>query len=216
MPIGLIDYDRPRNTATTPTELEAEYRITTSQSNKIKTEWYLTLDPNNVAQTSTVTITAGSTGDEYAIKVSVNSTSFTYRHKQVASETATSIAAFLATLINTNPNIQSTSNAAVITIKSLIPGQAFTLANTESTTAGNVVIATTTANAGTALHRKIAEAELAFSANNKGFPVVSVSGKWYDGADLPVFKQTFGPLIGVGNVTLDSIQIAQGIARPTS
>ncbi|MCC5616533.1 hypothetical protein LC605_15925 [Nostoc sp. CHAB 5836] len=216
MPIGVIDYDRPRDVATTPTELEAEYRIITSVANKITVEWYLTLNPDNVPQVSTVTITAGTTGDEYAIKATVGSSAPTYRHKQLAGETAPLIAAFLATLINTNPSLWATSAGAVITIKSLIPGQAFTLANTDSTTAGNVVIATTTANSGTALHRKIAEADMTFSANTSGFPVVSVSGRWYDGAASPALKQTFGPLVGTGNSTLDTIQIAQGIVRPTS
>ena len=216
MPIGFIDYNRPRDVATTPTELEAEYRIITSVANKVTAEWYLTLDPDNVAQVSTVTITAGTTSDEYAVKVTVGSGAFTYRHKQVASETATSIAAFLATLINTNPNVAATSAAGIITIKSLIPGQAFTLANTDSTTVGNAVIATTTANSGTALHRKVAEAEITFSASTSGFPVTSVSGKWYDGASTPVMKQAFGPLVGTGNSTIDAIQTAQGITRPIS
>jgi hypothetical protein len=98
----------------------------------------------------------------------------------------------------------------------LIPGQAFTLANTDSTTVGNVVIATTTANSGTALHRKIAEAEVSFSASESGFPKISTSGKWYDAALSPVQKQTFGPLIGTGYATLDAIQTAQGITRPSS
>ncbi len=216
MPIGVIDYERPRNTSTTPTELEAEYRISSAENNKVKIEWYLTLNPDNVPQVSTVTITSGSTGDEYAVKVTVGSSALTYRHKQVASETAASIATFLATLINTNPNVQATNVGGVITIKSLIPGQAFTLSNTDSTTVGNVVIATTTANSGTALHRKIAEAEIDFSANESGFPKISTSGKWYDAALSPVQKQSFGPLTGVGYATLDAIQLAQGIARPSS
>ena len=196
--------------------MESEYRIVTSVANKITTEWYLTLDPDNVAQVSTVTITAGTTSDEYAVKVTVGASVLTYRHKQVASQNATAIAVFLATIINTNPNVTATSAAAVITIKSLIPGQAFTLDNSDSTTVGNVVIATTTANSGTALHRKIGEAELTFSASTAGFPVVSVSGKWYDGASSPVLKQNFGPLVGTGNSTLDAIQTAQGITRPAS
>ncbi|MEH2033205.1 MAG: hypothetical protein V7K67_26850 [Nostoc sp.] len=216
MPIGVIDYSRPKNSSTTPTELETEYRISTATPNTIAIEWYLTLDPDNVAQVSTVTVTAGTTGDEYAIAVTVGSSTLTYRHKQVASQTATAIATFLATLINTNPNVQATSVGAVITITSVIPGQAFTLANTDSTTPGNVVIATTTANAGTALHRKIGQANVVFGAIATGFPVINVSGNWYDGSASPVQQQAFGPLTGTGNSTIDAVQTAQGITRPSS
>lgn len=216
MPIGVIDYNRPRDVSTTPTELEAEYRIITTNANKVKIEWYLTLDPANVAQVSTVTILSGTTGDDYAIKVTVGSSNLTYRYRQVAGDSATAIATFLATLINTNPNVQATNTAGVITVKSLIPGQAFTLANTDSTTVGNVAIATPTANAGTALHRKIGESEITFGASATGFPMISLSGKWYDGGAIPGFKQSFGPLVGTGNSTFDSLQLAAGIVRPTS
>ncbi|MBN3946428.1 MAG: hypothetical protein HWQ38_08020 [Nostoc sp. NMS7] len=214
MPIGVIDYDRPKNLATTPTELEAEFRVTTTTANAIKTEWFLTLDPNNVAQVSTVTITAGTTADFYAIQVTVGTDVHTYRHKQIASETATSIAAFLATLINTNANVQAQSSGNIITITSLIPAQAFVLSNADSTTVGNVVFATTTPNSGTVLHRKIADATLTFTANPAGFPSVNVSGNWYDGGLVPVLKQSFGPLVGTGNSTIDAIQTAQGVNRP--
>jgi phage tail sheath gpL-like len=216
MPTGVIDYNRPKNTSTIATNLGSEYQITTTTENTITIDWFLSLDPTAIAQVSTVTISAGTLNDEYALTVTSGGSASEYMHKQVAGDTATTIASFLATLINTNPNVQAVSAGAVITVTSLIPGQAFTLANTDSTTPANVVIATTTANAGTAINRKIAEANVVFSASTTGFPVITLSGQWYDGSATPVLLQAFGPLTGTGNNSLDSIQTAQGIARPSS
>lgn len=210
---GIITYNRPQNSATTPTELETEYRISSPSGNAILTEVFMTLDPDNVAQVSTVTLSLGSAGDEYAIAIAVGADSWVYRHKQTASDTTVSMAAFLAAIINTNTNVKASASSGVITITSLIPGQAFTPTVTESTTAGNLVVATPTANAGTALHRKIGQMIATFSVNNLGFPQISTSGSWYNGASVPVLQQNFGPLLGVGNATLDSIQTAQGVAR---
>lgn len=208
-----ITYPRPVETSTQQVTLETEYRIDTATGNQVKTEWYMTLDPGAVPQVSTVTITAGSTGDDYVISLTSNAVTKAYRHKQEAGETATAIATFLATLINTNPAVKATNAAGVITITSLVPGQAFTLANTGSTTTGNVTIATTTANAGTSLHRKIGEATVTFSVSSKGYPEVALSGKWFDGAAIPVQKQVYGPLKGVGYTTIDLLQTAAGIDR---
>jgi hypothetical protein len=123
------------------------------------------------------------------------------------------MAAFLATLINTNPNVAATSSAGVITITSAIPGQAFTLANTDSTTVGNVVIATTTANSGTALHRKVADIDVTFAVNANKFPTITLGGSWYNGAASPVVVLPVSVLSTSGPRSIDTLQTDAGIAR---
>jgi hypothetical protein len=214
---SILVYGREKNVSTVETTLETEYRIDSlTVGNRVRTEWYMTLDPAAVPQVSTVTITSGVTNDDYVVILTVDAVARAYRHKQVAGDNAASIASFLATLINTHPAVKAVAASGVITITSLIPGQAFTIANTGSTTVGNIVIATTTANSGTTLHRKIGEVDLTFTINATGFPVASVSGRWYDAASLPVQRQVFGPLVGVGYSTIDALQTAAGISRPTN
>lgn len=212
--LGGLDYNRPKDSSTTVTNLEAEYKIISTEINKTLIQWFLTLNPANVAQVSTVTITVGSETDEYAVAVTVGTSVMTYRHKQTADDTDNTIAAFLSKIINTNDNIFATHNLNVITITSLIPGQAFTLDNSDSTDTNKVVLATTTANSGTPLHRKIADVEVVFSIGANGFPRATFNGKWYDGSSVPVLRQNFGPLVGNGSDTVDSIQTAAGVARP--
>ena len=215
MPTSSITYPRPLNSSAITTELETEYRITIPSPNKTKIEVYATLDPANVPQVNTVTISTGSEGDEYAIGITVNNTEKVYRHRQTATDTATTIADFLTTLINTDSNVHATAATGVITIKSLIPGQAFTVDVSESATPANLEDVNTVENVGNVLHRKISEAEVTFSVSTSGFPVISISGKWFDGAATPVQRQLFGPLTGVGGLTMDAIQTAAGITRPT-
>lgn len=214
MSFGNITYDRPKNAATTPTQLESEYKVSFPANNKVLIESFFTLDPANVAQVSTVTILLGSTGDEIAVEIEIGATSWVYRHKQTATDTVNSIASFLATLIDTNPNIAAKAVLGVITLTSVVPGQPFEVDTSTSTDPANSATATTAAATGTILHRKISETELTFAVNSAGFPIVSCSGKWYDGASVPVVKQTFGPLLGAGNSTVDSIQTAAGVPRP--
>jgi hypothetical protein len=213
MSVGTLSYDRPANSTVTATTLETDYQISFPSANTVRITQNLTLDPAAVPQVSTVTLSAGSTGDDIAIHLTVSSTTWVYRHVKAAGDTVTTVAAFLATLINTNPNVAATSALGVITITSAIPGQAFTLANTDSTTAGNVVIATTTANSGTALHRKVAEIDVAFTVNTNKFPTVTLGGNWYNGAASPVVVLPVSALVVNGPRSIDTLQTDAGIAR---
>ena len=213
MSVGTISYDRPANSTVTATTLETDYQVSFPSANTVRITQNLTLDPAAVAQVSTVTLSAGSTGDDVAVHLTVGSTTWIYRHVKTSSDTVTTMAAFLATLINTNPNVAATSSAGVITITSAIPGQAFTLANTDSTTVGNVVIATTTANSGTALHRKIVELDVAFTVNTNKFPTITLGGNWYNGAASPVVALPVSVLTTSGPKSIDTYQTDAGIAR---
>jgi len=211
--IGSLSYERPKNSATTPTTLETEYRVSFT-GNVGTVEWWMTLDPATVAEETTVTITAGATGNYYVIDVVVGADSKSYIHKQVAGDTAATIAAYLAKIIDTNPNVRATAASNVISIKAAVPGTDLLIDGTDSTTPANVVVATVAANGGTALHRKIGEASLTFSINAAGFPEITTNGKWFDGGVSPVQLVPFGPLRATSNKALDAIQTAQGVARP--
>jgi hypothetical protein len=213
MSIGTISYDRPANSTVTATTLETDYQISFPLANRVRITQNLTLDPAAVPQVSTVTLSAGSNGDDIAVHLTVGSTTWIYRHVKAAGDTVTTMAAFLATLINTNPNVAATSSAGVITITSAIPGQAFTLANTDSTTVGNVVIATTTANSGTALHRKVADIDVTFAVNANKFPTITLGGSWYNGAASPVVVLPVSVLSTSGPRSIDTLQTDAGIAR---
>jgi hypothetical protein len=213
MSIGTISYDRPANSTVTATTLETDYQISFPLANRVRITQNLTLDPAAVPQVSTVTLSAGSDGDDIAVHLTVGSTTWIYRHVKAAGDTVTTMAAFLATLINTNPNVAATSSAGVITITSAIPGQAFTLANTDSTTVGNVVIATTTANSGTALHRKVADIDVTFAVNANKFPTITLGGSWYNGAASPVVVLPVSVLSTSGPRSIDTLQTDAGIAR---
>lgn len=213
MSVGTISYDRPANSTVVATTLETDYQVSFPSANTVRITQNLTLDPAAVAQVSTVTLSAGSTGDDIAVHLTVGATTWVYRHKKAAGDTVTTMAAFLAMLINTNPNVSATSSAGVITITSAIPGQAFTLANTDSTTAGSVVIATPTANSGTALHRKIVELDVAFTVNTNKFPTITLGGNWYNGAASPVVALPVSVLTTSGPKSIDTYQTDAGIAR---
>lgn len=213
MSVGTISYDRPANSTVTATTLETDYQISFPSANTVRITQNLTLDPAAVAQVSTVTLSAGSTGDDIAVHLTVNATTWVYRHKKAAGDTVTTMAAFLATLINTNPNVAATSALGVITITSAIPGQAFALANTDSTVTGNVVIATPTANSGTALHRKVVDVDVAFSVNTNKFPLITLGGNWYNGAASPVVVLPVSTLTVAGPKSIDTLQTDAGIAR---
>ena len=192
--IANLTYNQVTTTSTSVSR-QIEYQVAPDavNPNKLVVVGSLNLSDTAVPQVSTITITAGSAGNEYAVTVGVTgSPSFTYRHKQVAGDTAASIAQFLATILDTNPNIVASVSGAVITVTGAVAGVAFTLDNSQSTTVGNVVTATTTAAAGTPKHRKIFDASLIFSVNANGFVTIESDGKFYDAALMPTVLQTFG------------------------
>jgi hypothetical protein len=102
-------------------------------------------------QMSSVTLTANGT-DTYTLVVTISGTDYTYSVVRVA-EDATALAEALCILINADKYVFAAHAAGVITVASRFPGEAYSIANTGSSTPGNVVIAVVTADArGNGLH----------------------------------------------------------------
>ena len=76
-----------------------------------------------------------------------------------------------------------------------------------------MVIATPTANSGTALHRKIVELDVAFTVNTNKFPTITLGGNWYNGAASPVVALPVSVLTTSGPKSIDTYQTDAGIAR---
>lgn len=100
---------------------------------------------NAVKQVSTVTFTDGSSGDVYKVVINGNIYSLTDTGGTTYAN-ATAIATAMATAMAGSTTVDVSSSGAVLTVTAKSAGTAFTIANTGSTTVGNVVIATTTAN----------------------------------------------------------------------
>jgi hypothetical protein len=67
MSVGTLSYDRPTSATVTATTLETDYQISFPSANTVRITQNLTLDPAAVAQVSTVTLSAGSNGDDIAV-----------------------------------------------------------------------------------------------------------------------------------------------------
>lgn len=213
-----ISYPRPKNEQTTTTALETEYKVVApaSGTNNVKIEQWMTLDPDNESFVGTVTLTAGTAGDEYVISVDDGTDDLIYRHNQTATDTATTMATFLAAIIDTHPGVRATSAAGVITVTGAIPGVAITVDTSSSTTPANVVAATSTPASGTALHRKISDITIGWTVDTSGFPTITVDEAiFYSGAASPTSVSTRTNIaVGKGSKTLDTIQTENGVARP--
>ncbi|MFM6214196.1 hypothetical protein, partial [Planktothrix sp.] len=113
-----------------------------------------------VSQVNTMTITAGSTGDDYLIGVTAGDDSAIISYTQRSGDTATTIAARLLEEINGVPSasalVSGTAAANVLTLTSDLPGVTITYDVGGSTTPSNIVVAQTTAASGTAKMRKVA------------------------------------------------------------
>lgn len=91
-----------------------------------------------------VAIVAGSTGNTYALVI--NGT--TYSYVQIGGDTATTIATALVALVD-GKIVSVSSLAGTITVRAKFGGVDYTIANTGSTTPGNIVITSVTANSST-------------------------------------------------------------------
>lgn len=215
---GSISYNRPYANVTQSTELETEMRHSVTSEGKHRIELWATLNPGNTAEVRTVTVTLGTTADQYRVVVASGSVTKTYIREQVGGDTIATIAADLATLINTHPAVTARAVGGVVTVTGNIPGVTFTLANTGSTTPANVALAITTAASGIPLHRLMAalEAETVVKSTDQGaFLTQRVNGVVYDGAATPAVAKTWGPLEGSPMTkSLDVLQTEAGVARP--
>lgn len=195
--VATLSYNQV-TTTTAAINRQVEYLIKPDNTNQNRIIVEASMDlslSTSMAQVSSITVSTGNIGEEYAVSVQVTGQpTLTYRHKQVAGDTATSIAGFLAILINTNNNVIATASGGVITVKSAKAGDTFTLDNSQSTVPSKVVTATVTAATGTPKHRKLLEASLIFSINTSGFLILESDGNFFDGAAVPVVLQKFGKI----------------------
>lgn len=131
-------------------------------------EFFVDVIGGGVSQVSTLTITAGSTGNTYAASLStgLSTDPDVYSYNQEAGDTGITIAARLAKEINLDSRIQAKSTGNVITMTGVLPGQAITLDVSLSTTPGNIILATTTPASGTALVRKLIKLDASVSVNS--------------------------------------------------
>lgn len=220
--VSSIVYDRPNASAVTSTTLESEFRkVTAPDIDTVKYEVYTTLNPVNVAQTDTITITAGTVTDVYAVEVDDGTTTRVGAYVMQTGDTATIIAARLAEVLDLHPGIQATSALAVITVVSVIPGISVAYDNSQSTTPANVVIANTIANSGTAIHRKLADFSVkrtitttGTGESKKDFETYQLTVNFYDGGNPAVLSTTQGPIGLTSTLDLNAIQVANGIAQP--
>jgi hypothetical protein len=148
-----------------------------------------------VSQVNTITITAGSTGNDYLIGISDGTNDAIVSYVQQSGDTATVIAARLLEEINGVPSasalVSGTASANVLTLTSDLPGVTITYDVSGSTTPGNIVVAQTTAASGTAKMRKIGEIKTYFILPVGGRNIAVVSQVvFYDGANPPAIART--------------------------
>lgn len=125
-----------------------------------------------VAQVNTLTITAGTTGDDYIVDISNGTVSAIATYTMQTGDTATIIASRIAEEINglasTSALVSATVAGAVITITADNPGVAITYDVSESTTPANLVVAQTTASSGVAKMGKVSEVKIYFEIPSGG------------------------------------------------
>lgn len=148
-----------------------------------------------VPQVSTVTITAGSAGNDYIVGVSDGTDDALVSYVQQSGDTASTIAARLLEEINGVPSVSDlifgTAVGGVITLTAVTPGVALTLDVSASTTPGNLVVATPTPASGTAKMRKIGEIKTYFVLPPGGRNLAGVSQVvFYNAANPPVIART--------------------------
>lgn len=224
---GTQAYARPAVTVTTDITVRKEIKVVTNNGNRLVAELWETLNVDSelaspaIANVLTITISQGSDGDIYSVVVDDGvGADEGYAFLQIGTPGAAAIAAGLAKALDASPYVVATASAAVITVTGVIPGRDITLDVTNSTTAGNLVVAQVTAQSGTAVYRKMAELTVDFDIfSQSGSPQNGVQKclaqiKWYNGEDPAVLERT-GASTELGNSiqTLDAVMTANGISR---
>ena len=217
--VGSLNYDRPKLANTDNITLPIEMRqMSGDAANEVKTEVWVSLDPANVAQQDTIAITAGVAGDLYSVAITVGANTETYIYKMKTGDDAVAIAIGLSKLLNVDLNIQATvaAGATEIKLKGTVPGTAYTIDVSDSTTAGNLAVTSDAVASGTALHRKIYDITLKIDltvSDTGSFPKGKISTKSYDGATTPVLLQSFDLETPTHSKSLDALQTTAGVAR---
>lgn len=207
-----LQFERPVANPTVSTELETEYRVVASNlTNEIKVQQYITLDPDNIAQEDSITITAGSAGDDYTVEVDDGTEVDTFTYIQGASDDANIIASKLAKRIDLHPGVTAGSANNVISLTAVVPGVAITYDVSSSSTPANLPVTNSQAAAGTAKHGMISETTLTYTVGDNKTPKVNCQTDWYDGNPSSATKlSSGGQLPSNGSKTLDAILTDNG------
>ena len=132
---------------------------TGTNAGKTLVDYYVNYNDAAVSQVESVTIdpTVASANAYYSVKIVGTTTTATYVFLSLTADTNTNeeVAAALAPLINTHPDVVATSAAAIVTITGAVPGAAFTCTvdcrskADDSVIASKITKVTTTAASGT-------------------------------------------------------------------
>lgn len=213
--VSSITYNKV-TTTTTPTTLPVA--IEQSAATTIaKDELYMTLSSSAVAKVVTFTITGTpAAADIVHCTIAVTGGySFKYVYELNASDTVETAGSRLATLIDTDPNVQASAvfatSTSTITVTSAIPGQDFTLTTGKTSTGLTVSAGTTgTANSGTAMRRKLAECTWTFDDSTDGYITAKGQVKFYNGGSSPTLLTTQDTAAYKHAQSIDAIRTAQG------
>jgi len=210
------------STVQTPITLETEHRVTQDSTTKdtIIEQW-VNLDKDAQPQVETVTITTSVPVADCYFRVAIDGPTagadrvYLYEFLTASGDTAPTIAARLAELIDQSVDVSAVAVTNTIVITSVLPGTngAFTATvdcrkkSDDTTISSKIATATTTAASGTGKVRKIAQFALRLASSSSGAPELQVrDGVWYNGAASPVSVQQFGPIPFSGPTTLDALR----------
>ena len=194
--VSSIAYNQTATTSTPTTlPLTAQASVNFAGSNKRNTiDHYLSFNPSAIAQVSTFTVAASAptAGDTVIVTATDGSASPKTRVLQYTVQSGDSLAdviEILLSLININPYLYaytaSTATPYTITVDSVIPGQAHTIAVTETGTSLTISSTTVaTAASGTANYGKIFTTNInaSVSTDTDAYFQVGVDMQSFDGA----------------------------------
>lgn len=225
--VSSITYNQTASTSTPTTlPLTAQASINFAGSNKRnRVDHYISFNPAAIAQVSTFTVAGDppTAGDTVIITATDGSSSPKTRVLQYTVQSGDSLAdviEILLSLININPYLYaSTASVAspyTITVNSVIPGQAHTIAVTETGTSMTISATTVaTAASGVVNYGKIFTTDInaSVSSDNDAYFQVGVNMQSFDGAQ-PTAASSAG-VIALAPVkhalTLKALRAARGV-----
>lgn len=218
--IGSLSYNRLRLVDSLPVTLQTNYDILPSPAaNQTVEDVFFDLDPAVIAQEDTITIAAGTTDDLYTVTIGDGTTTSTYTHRQTATDTADTVAASLAQVLDLHPGVRVTAATNVVTVKAVHGGEVITIDASTSSTPGNLVVASVTAPVGTPNYVKVmtitTTKELTDSGTDKGFPKVTMDVSFLDGDAVTPVQLSSKIVSSTGPRSLDTIQTNNGVIRGT-
>lgn len=200
--------------------LETETRYSKFDANTDRLEIWVNLDKDAQPQIETITIapTLPVTDCYYRVEVAAAGTDsdrvYLYEFDSAGTDTAATIAAKLAELVDSNKAVSAAASTNTIVLTAVEPGTVgvFTVtvacldkAN-DTPIASQISTATTQAATGTAKFRKLAAANLVLEPSTAKTLQIKITGQWFDGTVTANVANQFGPLPITGQVKLDALR----------